>query len=573
MDARVLTIFLLLAGVTFSGCPTTTTGPDPDEECEGESVAELCGDRQCGTFTEVDRCGEAVTFDCGTCEESEDCEEGVCRCEDARSDGELCSLEGYECGQALVVDGCGDERAIECGSCAGAGENCQANSCNCEPESDPELCAAIPPGQCGPQTFEDRCEQARTLECHSCQQGNATLGVIRDGLSGVALKGAEVRFWAWPPSGGEHYDWEWPEDHLMSTPTVMVTTGSAEGGLNFEVYSEEALCRADGQSRALQAGQWYRIRIDHPDYKPGIYYRQHGDFEHGECPGFCPVSPDSGCHRMDFEVYREDEAHPQKPNLVVDSRDMEDYLWQCALLPPGSSMERVIGLRVRLGASNVGHGPLHLEATPGGNGGEVLQYIHWSDGSVESHVVESGTFTFYDNHFHIHFMEWFAMRLVSPTADCKDIENRSESCVTHRGTKISYCLHDLDPFDGDVRAINDQFAPSFPNPPTCDTTEQGVSAGWKDTYRKRLPGQVILVGSPDETAALGEVWIEAEVDPARVLIDQDRSSMVARKLVQAPTDFDALCSNPETTRDCRGNPASFNADQRRQCRDYLEFVE
>ena len=187
-------------------------------------------------------------------------------------------------------------------------------------------------------------------------------------------------------------------------------------------------------------------------------------------------------------------------------------------------------------------------------------------------MVESGTFEYYDDHNHIHFMNWFRMSLVEPVDECRDIDTRSADCVTDDGIKISYCLHDLDPFDGDVMNLYGGSSAMFLNPPTCDTTEQGITQGWKDTYARGLPGQVIILGTPDVVSAMGEQWIEAEVDPERVLQEADRTGNLARKLVEAPADAEVLCS-PALALDCSGPPSSFDAAQRRQCRDYLRAAE
>ena len=541
--------------------------------CEPDDEETLCAqmEAQCGVYNILDNCGNTRQIQCGECTSPDECVDGMCRCETAESNQDLCDAGGLECGEATVQDSCGEERQLECGSCSGP-EECEDNQCICEGESSQQLCDAQE-GACGTLELTDRCGASRTVDCGPCSEGNSTLGVVRDAATGELLQGAEVRIYTWPPSGGAHYSWFWTEGFRFDDPDLLVTTDAgSQGGVNFELSDNGGLC-TEVQGGALEERQWYRFYIEHSGYRAGVFYRNHDDLINSDCPASCPASAASGCHRMEFELWPDDMAHPEYPSFFVDPRDLEDFEWQCALLPEESTEDKLMGLRVRLGAANIGQGPLHLQATPGDDGeGEVLQHVTWSDGSQESHVVESGTFEYFDDHNHIHFMNWFRMSLVEPVDECRDIDTRSADCVTDDGIKISYCLHDLDPFDGDVMNLYGGSSAMFLNPPTCDTTEQGVTQGWKDTYARGLPGQVIILGTPDVVSALGEQWIEAEVDPDRVLQEADRTGNVARKLVEAPADAELLCS-PALALDCSGPPSSFDAAQRRQCRDYLRAAE
>ncbi len=534
--------------------------------CEPPSEAQLCDDAgfQCGTSTVVDECGDERSIDCGECADAEVCTDNACQCE-GETQGELCEEFDIECGSTTVTDQCGDERSIDCGECSGPGV-CSDNVCECEPESDQELCG----DHCGETEVTDRCGDERVVDCGPCPEGDSTFGAVRDAHSGALIGDAQIRVYTWPPPEGASEFWAWPEGHREDDPDMATTTSTTpEHDYNYEFATTEPMC-IDDQVATLEAGQWYRFVVERPGYRPGIFYRPHPGYTAGECPASCPVTGSSGCHRMDFEIWPDDIAHPQPPNLVVDPRDLQRNEWQCAHLPDDHAHDELIGLRIRAGAANVGQNHFHIEGTDVG-GGQVVQHIHWSDGSRESIPINSD-FEFHEGHQHIHFMDWFRLQLLDRRDECLDLDSRPSDCTLSDGLKISYCIHDLDPFDRDVGALFDGLSQDFPDPPTCDTTEQGVTQGWKDTYHRQLPGQVVIVGDTDDAEALDELWIEAEVDPDHVLEEVERYGNIAHVPVGAPSSVSGLCANPSTSLDCSMPPDEYTTRrQRRQCRDYLNF--
>ncbi len=537
-------------------------------ECEGQAAITLCeeNDLECGGATVVDRCDEERQIGCGGCNAPDDCIDNICICEAGESDAELCDAAGLDCGQATLVDSCMEPRNVDCGGCPAA-HDCSDNLCECVGESDAELCEANA-GACGTSELTDACGDTRTVECDPCIEGQATLGAVTDASTGSLITDASIKVYTWPPPGGEHYSWFWPTGYRSGDPDFSTTTTAGAGSpVNYEFGTDDPLCLGSQASADLQERQWYRIVIDHPDYMPGIFYREHGDFTTDDCPSACPISSASECFRQDFELIPSSGTHDLPPNLVVDERDLESNAWQCTLLPSSHSYDRLIGFRVRLGASNIGPGPFHLE----GQGANVVQHIHRSDGSTTTHILPDGAFEYYDPHHHIHFMDWFRMSLVEPTDACFDVNDRSSSCIVHEGVKLSFCLHDGEPFDGDVMAAYDGESAEFLDPPVCDTTEQGLTSGWKDTYPQGLPGQVIIIGTPSEASGLGSMWIEAEVDPAGALIETEKEGNVARYLIEGPADASDLCSDSSTTLDCRPPRPTWDVQQRRQCDDYLDY--
>lgn len=538
--------------------------------CEARTEQELCEDEalQCGEATITDGCGDERQLDCGDCPDSDVCTDNICECQ-GESDDALCDDHGVECGTTTVTDQCEQERQIDCSDCSGP-EECLDNICVCEPPSDDELCATVD-GACGTMEVTDECGDERSIECDPCPVGDTTFGAVRDGDSGALLGDAEIRVYTWPPPEGESEFWAWPEGHRAGDPDFSTTTSSSpDHDYNYEFATDEAIC-IDDQIASLEAQQWYRFVVERPGYDPGIFYRLHEGYGSEDCASTCSASGPAGCNRMDFELWPDDSPYAQRPNLVVDPRDLDRNEWQCALMPDDASHDELIGLRVRVGAANAGPGPLHLEGTDTG-GGQVIQHIPRSDGSSETSVVESGTFEFHEGHQHIHFMNWFRLDLVDRRDECLDVDDRPSDCSFSDGLKISYCLHDLDPFDRDVGSLYGGMSALFPDPPTCDTTEQGVTQGWKDTYNRQLPGQVIIVGPPSTADAIDDAYIEAEVDPDVVLEEVERYGNVARTTVSTPSSFSALCSNPTTTLDCSMPSSDYTTTrQRRQCPGYLDF--
>lgn len=554
------------------------TCPAPDEcidntcVCLPESEQQLCEHRgfNCGTTTVEDQCGDDRDISCGECTEPNECIDNVCDCI-PESEEQLCEDEQMECGTATVDDTCLQSRSIDCGGCADY-EECHDHQCECVGESDDELCDQLA-GACGDVTTTDVCGVEREITCQPCATGESTFGAVRDGDTGELLDGAHLRIYDWPPPGGDDAGWIWDAGYRDGDPDYETTTSSNGGDFNYEFASDDPIC-IDDRSATLQPFQWYRVVVELDGYAPGIFYLRHDGYDSGACPDVCPADPSAGCNRQDFEIWPEDADYPQPPNLLADPRELRDQDWQCALLPDDADADRLIGFRVPLGGANVGQGPLHLEGTEDGGDAIVLQHVHRSDGSPDSREVESGTFEHWDDHGHIHFMNWFRMDLVERSDDCRDVDDRSSGCVVADGDKISFCLHDLEHFDRDVADHFGGMGAMFPDPPTCDSTEQGVTQGWIDTYSKRLPGQVIIVGEPNDIDDLGPLWIEAEIDPDRVLQEVDRRANVAQIPVELPDDGDSICDDSDAVLDCSMPPEDYDSSmQHRQCGDYLDWAD
>lgn len=403
-----------------------------------------------------------------------------------------------------------------------------------------------------------------------------TQGAVTDAESGELVSGANVRFFNWPPGESDGPRWVWPLNHRIEIPDFATESASASwNGANYGLGASGP-CVQDVRD-VLAPNRWYRVRIDRTGYLPGIFYRFHGGYDE-QCEYFQCETGEMGmgeCHVQNFELRPEGTTFPLMPDLIVDPRDLDDNYWQCALMPNGH--EPLIGMRVSVATANVGMGPIHLKAADfdGINveGARVVQTIEWSDGRLEERDLPDGAFEFHTGHNHIHFKDWVQMKLTRPTPDCDDRANRGEECVLATGEKISFCIMDYRPFDNEIRSLFNGHR-RYPDPPTCDSLEQGMSPGWKDVYSSRLDGQAIVLGTADDVnALLDEYWLEVEADPFERVIELDRSNNFTRRMIKLPDDPASLCSDHPQLIDCSVPRSQYTTwEQRYQCLQYLRYM-
>lgn len=119
------------------------------------------------------------------------------------------------------------------------------------------------------------------------------------------------------------------------------------------------------------------------------------------------------------------------------------------------------------------------------NVGDADVYV----GDPNEHITEeSNLFDYAECHGHYHFRNYALYELIDP-----------DTGTVWRAAKAGFCMIDTDP--------NPAYLGTPPGPAYFDTCggvgrpgEQGISAGWTDTYRFDLPGQFFVLDGGDGQA-------------------------------------------------------------------------
>ena len=163
-------------------------------------------------------------------------------------------------------------------------------------------------------------------------------------------------------------------------------------------------------------------------------------------------------------------------------------------------------LRFSTTSWNNGTGQLELvagEVDTGSGKQKVYQRVYLSDGTSFLH--HAGTFTYHDDHGHIHFDD-YALYTLQP------VNAPGGSLLS--GSKVTFCIMDTTKVDTRLPGAPGQAVYS-----TCGASVQGMSVGWGDTYGSHLPGQEIdFTDAPDGIYAL-----RIDIDPNGLLIESDKS--------------------------------------------------
>jgi hypothetical protein len=198
------------------------------------------------------------------------------------------------------------------------------------------------------------------------------------------------------------------------------------------------------------------------------------------------------------------------PDLFIWANQQNNYLYgwyldQAEPTQPGRTL-----MRVSTATPNIGHGPLELRGsstTPG-----VYQRIYRADGSWFERY--AGTFTFHPGHGHLHFDNWINLHLRTVLA------NNGVGDIVASGDKTSFAIIDLRSYD-----------PTLPGYPSSGRYSgglvQGLSVGWADVYSAGLLDQWIDVTDVPS----GRYWLEAIVDPANSILEENESNNLARILI------------------------------------------
>lgn len=112
---------------------------------------------------------------------------------------------------------------------------------------------------------------------------------------------------------------------------------------------------------------------------------------------------------------------------------------------------------------------------------KATQVIQQKDGT--NFYQEIGEFVFHPDHDHWHIGDFSEFQLWS----IKD--NGDFDRILAATDKMSFCLWDEHPLDGEKQEEDRQYQP------TCESETQGISPGWADTYSATLEGQELDISS------------------------------------------------------------------------------
>jgi hypothetical protein len=202
-------------------------------------------------------------------------------------------------------------------------------------------------------------------------------------------------------------------------------------------------------------------------------------------------------------------------------------------------------LRYSVGTLNAGAGDLWVMSPKPPMGGPttspVYQRVYKSASGITSfntYTMPSSVSLVQDSHPHLHFPEWTKTTFRYYNSSCSNEVTATNCALVPNVTskKLSFCLENYR-------------APTVPQVETnvparqqwtgCskEVTEsgvvyrtQGISAGYMDTYRKALVGQMIGI----DGVPAGEYWLEVEVNPNQYLRERDYSNNISRVKVTIP---------------------------------------
>jgi hypothetical protein len=196
------------------------------------------------------------------------------------------------------------------------------------------------------------------------------------------------------------------------------------------------------------------------------------------------------------------------PDLTVDARRLarswlirEEEVSQCAILESGVSPGTHRLLRFTATTPNIGTADVFV--------GNPLDHIAAND----------GLFEFAKCHDHYHFRQYATYELISVTTG-----------AVVQAAKRGFCMVDVTPAGGSGAA------PGRRTYDSCGTRSspgnQGISAGWADSYNRLLDGQYFVLDEPGAAVPAGNYVLRITVNPPFVCGDGD---------ADRPLDPDGSC--------------------------------
>jgi hypothetical protein len=185
---------------------------------------------------------------------------------------------------------------------------------------------------------------------------------------------------------------------------------------------------------------------------------------------------------------------------------------------------------------------------PASSSARAMQCISWLSERACAERREVGRFVWHPAHAHHHFEDFALYELRTFRKNGRP--NFRPAGLVGGGEKVSFCLMDIEPDDGTSTGPTTFYGFGYPLYMSCAAGSgfQGISAGWRDVYSNRTPGQQIdLQGIADGTYALVVV-----TDPEGQLLETSKDDNIAVAgvtLSEGGTKVSVTCeSEPGDTR-------------------------
>lgn len=186
---------------------------------------------------------------------------------------------------------------------------------------------------------------------------------------------------------------------------------------------------------------------------------------------------------------------------------------------------------------------------PGAQTAKAMQCVGWASERVCIERSEVGRIVWHPEHAHHHFEDFalYELRKLKPNGQ----PILKPKGLVAGGTKVSFCLMDIEPDDGTSGGPNTPIGRiGHPLYMSCAAGSgfQGISAGWRDVYGNSTPGQqIVLDGVPDGTYAL-----VVTTDPEELILETTKADNVAVTgvvLTGGGSQVQVVCeSEPGTTK-------------------------
>lgn len=177
-------------------------------------------------------------------------------------------------------------------------------------------------------------------------------------------------------------------------------------------------------------------------------------------------------------------------------------------------------------AQNLGDVPVDLLASDLRNPATstVEQCVAWTTNYVCRERVPAGGFSWHPEHSHFHYNDFAEYQFRKTLAD--GAIDYSAAGLLNISEKVSFCLMDSQ------RVRDDALLWRYTQ---CDSTNQGISAGWTDVYGWTLPGQDFpLTGVPD-----GRYALIVDMNTAGNVLETDATNNRVEVIIDVATNPDS----------------------------------